>query len=360
MYPAVRIFVLGPLAMLASGVAAQSQIVMSVFTDPHPIVSGGAVGFTYAGNKFVGSALGDGAGILYATDLSGKNVRVFAPGVSVPAGSISSEHYVASSLGLGGFPERDIYVGAGNGILHISNDGTRSSMFVTDLATPVRAMHFDGVGTFGHDLLVTTYGGQVYRITSQGIVTLLASVGEDTEGLDIAPRDARFGAFSGQLIIASENSGLVRAISPSGKVSVLNANQPIPGAESLSFVPMDLGASGSPVEGLYEAEYTQNVVKADASQFLPFKGDALVTGEFDRQISRVHWNGTGFTITVIGTLFLQAEDGVFVTPTLVHPGSPCLADEGGDSDEGCAPPCRERRRSTFGSFGRSLRRWDRE
>jgi hypothetical protein len=43
--------------------------------------------------------------------------------------------------------------------------------------------------------------------------TLLASTGEDTEGLDIAPLTV-FGLFVGQLFVASEGSGLIRAISP--------------------------------------------------------------------------------------------------------------------------------------------------
>ncbi len=56
-------------------------------------------------------------------------------------------------------------------------------------------------------------------------------------------------------------------------------------------MPLDLGASGSPVEGLYEANWTINVLRAERNQFLPCKGDVIVTSEIgDRRISRVHWN----------------------------------------------------------------------
>src|SRR5712692_2507479 len=162
-------------ASLGLTLPVNAQIRLNVFVDPHPVVSGGTIGFAFAGNKFVGSAQGDGTGLLYQTDLNGANLKLFAPGVSVPSGSIDAEHFVASSLGFGGFPLRDIYVGAGTGVLHITNDGKHSNMLVTGLASPVRGMRFDAVGTFGHDLLVTTHGGEVYRVKSSGAATLLVN-----------------------------------------------------------------------------------------------------------------------------------------------------------------------------------------
>src|SRR2546422_3586929 len=81
---------------------AEASIVFNVFTNPHPLLSGGTIGFAYAGNKFVGSVQGNGTNLLYSTDLNGGSVALFAPGVSLAA-SPSGEHFVASSLGLGGF-----------------------------------------------------------------------------------------------------------------------------------------------------------------------------------------------------------------------------------------------------------------
>jgi hypothetical protein len=322
---------------------AQAQISLQVFADPHPLASGGTIGFTYAGNKFVGSVQGDGLGILYATDLDGTNVRLFAPTVAIPAGSILGEHYVAASLGLGGFPSRDIYVAAGTSILHITNDGSASDVLVKNLASPVRGMVFDSIGTFDHDLLVSTFGGQIYRVNSSGVARLLASVGEDAEGMDIVPLGAHFGGFDGQLLVVSEGSGLLRAISTTGTVSELNASHRIPDAERVSIVPLDLGASGSPVEGLYEANFQPNVLKASWSQFEPFKGDAIVTTELmDRRISRVHWGTAGLEITVVGNFPIQAEDGVFVTPTIINPGCPAIQDSRQRfRDDWCAPFCKK-------------------
>ena len=90
------------------------------------------------------------------------------------------------------------------------------------------------------------FGGQVYRITSTGVATLLAAIGLDTEGLDIAPLGVGFGSFDGQLIVASEGAGQLRAISPAGIVTLLPVFIPN-GPEELTFVPLNLGASGNPV-----------------------------------------------------------------------------------------------------------------
>ncbi len=292
---------------------------LTTFTDPHPVVNGGTIGFAYAGNKFVGSVQNDGLGVLYSTDLTGGNVQVFAPTVNIPnAGSPSSEHFVASSLGLGGFPSRDIYVASGPNIIHIDNAGSAGGSFLTTpLSSPVRGILFDAVGSFGGDMLVTTSAGDVYRVNNLGVPTKIANTGEDTEGLDIAPLGAGFGSFDGQLIVASEGSGQIRAIKPDGTVSPITT---VASAEELTFVPLNLGASGNPVEGFYGANYTPNVQKAAASEFVGMLGDVIVTGETTHLINRIHWNGSAFEVTQIGQFPNQPEDGIFVTAAIINPG----------------------------------------
>jgi hypothetical protein len=302
-----------------------SAVTLNVFTDPHVAATSaafggaGTIGFAYAGDKFVGSVQKDGTNVLYSTNLTGGNVQLFAPTVNL-IGSPSSEHFVTSSLGLGGFPSRDIYVAAGNTVVHINNAGTTSNTFVSGLNGSVRGILFDAIGSFGHDMLITTDSGNVYRVNSLGTTSLLASVGEDTEGLDIAPLGAGFGGHDGQLIVASEGSGRIRAITTLGIITNLTAPGSLPGAEELTFVPLNLGASGNPVEGFYGADYTPNVVKANASDFTGFLGDVVVTGEFDHQVRRVHFDGTNFVITNIGAFPNQPEDGIFVTADIVNPG----------------------------------------
>ncbi|NOT35432.1 MAG: hypothetical protein HOP12_14905 [Candidatus Eisenbacteria bacterium] len=307
-------------------------VTFNVFTDPHVSFPGlaGTIGFTFAGNKFVGSVYGGGTGQLYSTDLSGGSVAVFAPAVALSPGT--KEHFVASSLGLGGFPSRHIYVGDGATIVHIKDNGTAASplLFVTGLSSEVRGILFDAVGTFGYDMLVTTRDGTVYRIKSNGAATILANTGEDTEGLDIAPIGAGFGAFDGQLIVASEVSGTLRAIDANGTVQGLGLT--IPWAEELTFVPLNVGTSGNSLEGFYGSNYTPNVIKAAASEFVGYEGDAIVTSEvglLQGRVTRVHWNSTSASFDTIGVgnfpdymvgqvpVTAQPEDGLFVTPAVI-------------------------------------------
>jgi hypothetical protein len=296
----------------------------TVFVDPHPPMENGTIGFAYAGDMFVGSVQRSGTGVLYSTDLNGKHVRVFAPHINIPANP-SDEHFVTSSLGLGGFPNRDIYVAAGNSIMHIDHAGTTGSAFVGDLDGAVRGILFDAVGTFGNDMLITTNSGHVYRVDSAGKKKLLASVGEDTEGLDVAPTGpgAHSGPYNGQLIVASEGSGKLRAISREGTVTELPLKGEVQrgvipgGPEELTFVPLNLGASGDPVGGFYGSSYTEKVIKVPASAFAGLQGDIILTLEFDdHAVMLVQYDPADgkFTVRRMGKFPGQPEDGIFVTP----------------------------------------------
>ena len=77
-------------------------------------------------------------------------------------------------------------------------------------------------------MLVTTFSGQIFEITSAGgaITTPLASTGEDTEGMDIAP--STWGLYAGQLLVSSEGSGELRFISPTGVVTLLRDSSGLP------------------------------------------------------------------------------------------------------------------------------------
>jgi len=169
-------------------------------------------------------------------------------------------------------------------------------------------------------MLITTSNGNVYRVNSAGAVTLLAATGEDTEGLDVAPLGGGFGPHDGSLIVASEGSGRIRAVTTGGGVTDLGIR--IPGAEMLSFVPLNLGASGSPLEGFYAANFTPNVVKAPPAEFTTLIGDVIVTGEFTDNVSSIHFDPStsGFVSSVIGSFPNQPEDGIFVTAAVITGG----------------------------------------
>jgi len=304
--------------------AAMASISFSSFVSGSDLSSTlgnqATIGFAYAGDKFVGSVYyGSNNNQLYSTDLSGGSVQKFG----TPIAGFSGEIYVTASLGIGGFGPRDVFTGseAQGSIYRISHDGSSQSLFVSGLVGGVRSIAFDPYGTYGNKMIVATNAGNVYSVDNAGSATLLANVGEDAEGLSFAPQP--FGTFAaGTLFVASEGSGTLRAIGPGGTVSVAVAG--IGGAEMVSFVPLNLGSSGSPVEGFYAAAYPSNVQKADASQFLPYLGDAIVTSETGHQVWQIHYDaGTGtFDVNQIGTFPAQPEDGIFVTTDLIRSGVP--------------------------------------
>jgi hypothetical protein len=281
------------------------------------------IGFAYAGNKFVGSVyFGTNNNQLYSTDLSGGSVAMFG----APITGFSGEIYVTSSLGLGGFGSNNIYTGseAGGAIWRLSNDGSTQSQFAgTGIVGGVRSLAFDPYGLYGNQLIAATNAGNIYTISNTGVATLLANVGEDAEGLSFAPQT--FGTFAkGTLFVASEGSGSLRAIDPGGtKTTIIGSgsagNIPgIGGAEMVSFVPLNLGSSGNPVEGFYAAAYPTNIQKAGASQFASYLGDAVITSETGFGVFDVHWDGSKFVVSQIGNFPAQPEDGIFVTADIVQ------------------------------------------
>jgi hypothetical protein len=193
----------------------------------------------------------------------------------------------------------------------------------------IRQIFFDPGSTFGGQMIVTTSSGRIYTFNSAGTPTLLADVGEDSEGMDIASAD--FGQYAGDLLVTSEGSGEVHAISPLGVVTLLQSsgggNVFVPEAETISTVPLDLGLSGNPIEGFYVANYPVDDQFAPAVDFDGLQGDAIVTSEesSDAQVWDLHYNGdtlNNFTLTQIGNLPNQSEDGIFVTAQRIQDDVP--------------------------------------
>lgn len=60
----------------------------------------------------------------------------------------------------------------------------------------------------------------------------------------------------------------------------------------LSFVSLNLGASGNPLEGFYAANYSVDVIKVDASEFSPYLGDAVITDEGNHNMYHIFWDSS--------------------------------------------------------------------
>lgn len=286
-----------------------------------------AIGFSYAGNKFVGSVYyGSNNNQLYQTNLSGGAVTKFGS----PIPGFAGEIYVSSSLGLGGWGSREVFAGSETGgtIYKFSNDGTSQGVFVSGLAGGVRGIGFDPYGNYGHDMIVTTNAGNVYRVDSGGTATFLANVGGDAEGLDFTPQ--AFGSIAAHtLVVVSEGTGLLTAIAADGSKTGLGVGFNTP--EMLSFVPLNLGVSGNPLEGFYAADYSVQVIKADAADFMPYVGEAIVTEELSHNVFRVYWDGSAFQKQLLGAFPHQPEDGIFVTAAILKPGCEVTHSCGGNS-----------------------------
>jgi hypothetical protein len=280
-------------------------------------------GLAFGGDKliFAHDTNGD---ILESMDLNGDDVRKFAPTIDVYGGTSENffEHPVASSVGLGGFPCRDFYVGAGKDILHVTNDGSTVDTFVTGLGGDVRVMLFDLSGGFGNDLLVGTRNGSVYRISSLGAIFLMSSVGELIGGMDVAPTKLDYGKLAGQLFVVSGISGHLWAISPSGETTVVNVSRHIYGAEGLYFMPTDF--DGRPEEGFYSVLWPFGLSKIEISDFATLRGDAFITKlDEGETFERLRWNGASFDISTVGELNDKVMAELFVTPKMLDPGNGC-------------------------------------
>jgi hypothetical protein len=270
------------------------------------------IGFAYAGNKFVGSVYFNTQ--LYSTDLTGGSVAKFGAPVAAFAGG---ETYVTSSLGLGGFGPRDVYAGnqSQGSVYRFANDGTSQGLFTSGLSGGVRSIAFDPYNLYGDNMIVATNNGSIYKVNSSGVASLLASVGADTEGVSFAPQP--FGPYAaGTLFVASEGLSSLIAITPAGVKTTVVSGLSVP--EMVSFVPLNLGSSGNPVEGFYAASYPTNIQKAGASDFAPYIGDAIITGEGGHQVYDTRWNGSAFITTNVAFFPGQAEDGIFVTADIIR------------------------------------------
>jgi hypothetical protein len=307
---------------------AQATISFTTFVNSSSIAAAegqnATIAFNYAGDEFIGSVyVGTNNLQLYSTNLSGGNVQKFGAPIT---NGFSGEVVVGVSLGQAGFGSGNIYAGAGNQIYTYANNGGSPKLFYTTPdGSTVRQVLFDPGSSFGGNMLVTTTAGDIIEVNSAGVGKVLATVGEDTEGMSIAT--SAFGKYAGDLLVSSEGSGRIRAISPTGSVSILmNAATGgaiyIPEAETVSAIPLNLGASGSALEGFYVADYPYDIQFAAASQFAGMQGNAIVTQELGSNsgVWELTYNGdtaNTFNMSYVGTLPNQSEDGIFVTDTLI-------------------------------------------
>lgn len=313
--------------LTAAGTNACATVTFSTFVNGSDIATaeGGnqsTIAFNYTGSGFVGSVyFGTDNDQLFSTNLSGGGVAQFGG----PIPGFSGEVVIGVGLGQAGFAAGAVYAGNGSGnqIYLVPSSGPAVLFGTTGNAENIRQIFFDPGSSFGGEMLVSTNSGRIYSFNSAGTPTLIANIGADTEGLDIA--SSAYGKYAGDLLVASEGTGEINAISP-GPAYTVTALQSatgglvdIPSAETVSVVPLNFGASGNPLEGFYVANYPVDIQKAGiTSQFAGLLGDAIVTSEFgsNSPLWDLSYNGDTlgtFNVTQVGNLPNQSEDGIFVT-----------------------------------------------
>ena len=196
-----------------------------------------------------------------------------------------------------------MYVTQGKNIIKVSPDGSSVTLFTTipSLPSSHNGITFDHVGTFGYDMIVTAgtgypqspthvtgASGEVWRVNSAGVATLVATVpgcpGSTCpilEGVEVAPLGF---APTVEIITTSENTFDVWAISASGVVTKIYT---WPGGypEDIRFIPdhpCNFGRSG----GMYfdtifsVTPGASSIWKFPETDFVGLAGSALLTSEY--------------------------------------------------------------------------------
>lgn len=194
---------------------------------------------------------------------------------------------VRSSACTGGFTVGDVFVGTGQGgqIGKITNGG---ATFVANwVQLPGESgllrggLFQDRNCAFGGDLIVTTTSENVWRVTSAGVPTRIATgVGDTLEGPTTIPNDPRYGPWAGTVVVASEGCGCVESVNAAGRVTHWPGYS---SAEAVHVVP-----SGQNFFGVnFQAG---KLVGIKASDLVPFVGDVFVATESPGRLIDVRWN----------------------------------------------------------------------
>jgi hypothetical protein len=219
----------------------------------------------------------------------------------------------------GGFQVGDLFTGNGvpGQIVKVSSGGaTVTNPWATlpgETALVRGSLYQDRACDFGGDLIVVTGNeqtdfpgagnfGNVWRVTSAGVPTLIAVIGHHLEGVITVPNDpTRYGPAAGRILAGAEDldvsipgqlsyghHGRIYAIGPSpnvnGNVFTIGdpdpnfaVNYPLAGGAEVHAEDIDLIRKDSQFFGVAFAD--GKILTAQATDFDPFCGNILITQE---------------------------------------------------------------------------------
>lgn len=206
---------------------------------------------------------------------------------------------------VGGFVAGDLFVGNGvdGQIVRITDDGATVINPWVDLPGDGNGLlrgglYVDRTGVFGGDLVVVTTGGEVWRVTSAGVPTLLTDLDVHLEGVVTVPdAPARYGPLlAGTILAGAEGQSLMHVISPDGSTESVSVGVAI---EDIDLV--------SHEENFFGVNFgTSRLIGAVADDFAGMVGDILLTQESHSGVGLyvLRWDGADLVTTE-----LTAEPG---------------------------------------------------
>jgi hypothetical protein len=191
------------------------------------------------------------------------------------------------------------------GIARVDPSGQSSRFATLSGVDTLGGIALDGVGTFGHRLLVTgTHDGNqttVFGIDCNAQTSVVTTAAPLVEGgMAVAP--ATFGRFAGSLIASDENSGQVWAIDSSGSAfPVAVPNLPTggdTGVESEGFVPPGFISGSQPAQAYLSDRGTPDNPFPGTDSLLCLSSAALAAAGVQDGDLLVATEGNGTTVAI--------------------------------------------------------------
>lgn len=159
--------------------------------------------------------------------------------------------------------------------------------------------YVDQSGVWGGDLIASSALGYVWRVNSNGVSTLIATLNEAYlyEPVTTIPNDpSKYGPWAGKILVGSDSGypapgGIIQAIDTNG---VVVSYFPGVGVADIKVIPEDYNLFATE-----DGSFT--VYGAAASEFQGMAGDIVIADEDGQSLYRAHWNGTGFELNLISS-----------------------------------------------------------
>jgi hypothetical protein len=149
------------------------------------------------------------------------------------------------------------------------------------------SLYLDRTGVWGGDLIVSTTGGEVWRINSSATPTFLADFNVHLEGLITVPNNPlQYGPLAGKIITGAEGQSRLYWVDSSGVTGFYTLGVAV---EDIDLIPEN--------ENFFGVNFgTGRILGAPAGQFDPYEGEILLTQESvgggQTGLYRLYWDGT--------------------------------------------------------------------